>query len=99
MRLSNREINLRLDNIAQRKHWNWTQEIIVQNKRQKEENEGGRQELEKMLQQRIQQFSDHTEQQRENNEDGKQALGNNLLKFINQNKMDSRISQLQYLKN
>ena len=73
-----------------------TQEIIEQNKRQKEENEGGRQELEKMLEQRMQQFTDQTEQQRENNEDWKLDLENNLLKLINQNKMDSRLSELQY---
>ena len=66
-----------------------TQEIIDQNKRKNDENEGGRQELEEMLEQRIQQLTDQTEQQRENNEE------NNLLKLINQNKMDSRISELQ----
>jgi hypothetical protein len=71
-----------------------TQEIIGQNKRQKDENEGGRQELEKILEQRIQQLTDQTEQQRENNEDWKLDLENNLLKLINQNKMDSRLSQL-----
>ena len=54
-----------------------TQEIIEQNKRQKEENEGGRQELEKTLEQRMQQFTDPTERQRENN-DWKQGLRKNL---------------------
>ena len=71
-----------------------TQEIIGQNKRQKDENEGGRQELEKMLEQRMQQLTDQTEQQRENNEDWKLDLENNLLKLINQNKMGSRLSEL-----
>ena len=45
-----------------------TQEIIDQNKRQKDENEGGRQELEKMLEQRMQQLTDQTEWQKENND-------------------------------
>ena len=71
-----------------------TWEIIDQNKRQKGENEGERHELENMLEQRIQQLTDQTEQQRENNEDWKLDLENNLLKLINQNKMDSRLSQL-----
>ena len=71
-----------------------TQEIIAQNKRQKDENEGGRQELEKMLEQRMQQLTEQTEQQRENNEDWKLDLENNLLKLINQNKMGSRLSEL-----
>jgi hypothetical protein len=43
------------------------------------------------LEQRIQQFTDQTEQQRENNEDWKQGLENNFLKLTHQNKMDSRI--------
>ena len=71
-----------------------TQEIMDQNKRQKEEDEGGRQELEKMLEQKIQQLEDQTENQREDNKDWKQNLENNTL--INQNKMDSRVSELQY---
>ena len=71
-----------------------TQEIIDQNKRQKDEDEDGRQELEKMLDQKIQQLQDHTEKQREDNKDWKQNLENNTL--INQNKMDSRVSELQY---
>lgn len=49
-----------------------------------------------MLEQRIQQLTRQTDQQRENNEDWKQDLENNLLKLIHQNKMDSRISELQY---
>ena len=67
-----------------------------QNKRQKEEDEGGRQELEKMLEQKIQQLEDQTEKQREDNEVWRQDLEINLLKLINQNKMDSRVSELQY---
>ena len=63
-----------------------------QKKRQKDED--GRQELEKMLDQKIQQLQDHTEKQREDNKDWKQNLENNTL--INQNKMDSRVSELQY---
>ena len=51
--------------------------------------------LEKILEQRMQLLTDQTEQQRENNEDWKRDLKNNLLK-INQNKMDSRVSELQY---
>ena len=47
-----------------------------------------------MLEQRMQQLTDQTEQQRENNEDWKLDLENNLLKLINQNKMDSRLSEL-----
>lgn len=73
-----------------------TQEIIDQTKRQKDENEVWGQELEKMLEQKIQQLTDQTEQQSENNEDWKQDLENYLLKLINQNKMDSRLSELQY---
>ena len=65
-----------------------------QKKRQKDED--GRQELEKMLDQKIQQLQDHTEKQREDNKDWKQNLENNTLKLINQNKMDSRVSELQY---
>ena len=42
----------------------------------------------------MQQLTDQTEQQRENNEDWKLDLENNLLKLINQNKMDSRLSEL-----
>ena len=68
--------------------------ITDPNKRQKEEEEGGRQELEKMLEQKIQQLEDQTENQREDNKDWKQNLENNTL--INQNKMDSRVSELQY---
>ena len=49
-----------------------------------------------MLEEKIQQLTDQTEQQRENNENWKQDLENNLLKLINQNKMDSRVSELQY---
>ena len=64
-----------------------TQEIIDQNKRQKDANAGGRQELEKMPEQRMQQLTDETEQQRGNNDDWKQDLENNLLKLINQNKI------------
>ena len=44
----------------------------------------------------MQQFTDQTEQQRENNEDWKLDLENNLLKLINQNKMDNKLSELQY---
>ena len=72
-----------------------TQEIIDQNKRKNDENEGGRQELEEMLEQRIQQLTDQTEQQGEDHEDWKQDVENNIFKLINQNKMDSRISELQ----
>lgn len=39
---------------------------------------------------------DQTGQQRENNGDWNQDVENNLLKSINPNKMDSRISDLQY---
>ena len=49
-----------------------------------------------MLEQKIQQLADQTEKQREDNEDWRQDLENNLLKLINQNKMDSRVSELQY---
>ena len=49
-----------------------------------------------MLEQKIQQLKDQTEKQREDNKDWKQNLENNLLKLINQNKMDSRVSELQY---
>lgn len=72
-----------------------TWEIIDQNKRQKDENEGVRQELEKMLDQRMQQLTEQAEHQRENSEDWRQDLENNLLKLINQNKMDTRLSELQ----
>lgn len=71
-----------------------TWKIMGQKKRQKDED--GRQELEKMLDQKIQQLQDHTEKQREDNKDWKQNLENNTLKLINQNKMDSRVSELQY---
>ena len=70
-----------------------TQEIMDQNKRQKDEDEDGRQELEKMLEQKIQQLKDQTEKQREDNKDWKQNLENITLKLINQNKMDSRVSE------
>ena len=69
-----------------------TWKIMDQKKRQKDED--GRQELEKMLEQKIQQLEDQTENQREDNKDWKQNLENNTL--INQNKMDSRVSELQY---
>ena len=69
-----------------------TWKIMGQKKRQKDED--GRQELEKMLDQKIQQLEDQTENQREDNKDWKQNLENNTL--INQNKMDSRVSELQY---
>lgn len=36
------------------------------------------------------------QQQRENNEDWKQDMENDLLKLINENKIQSRISKLQY---
>ena len=49
-----------------------------------------------MLEQKIQQLEDQTENQREDNKDWKQNLENNLLKLINQNKVDSRVSELQY---
>lgn len=49
-----------------------------------------------MLEQKIQQLKDQTEKQREDNEVWRQDLENNLLKLINQNKMDSRVSELQY---
>ena len=49
-----------------------------------------------MLEQKIQQLEDQTENQREDNKDWKQNLENNTLKLINQNKMDSRVSELQY---
>ena len=45
---------------------------------------------------RIQQFTDQAGQQRENNEDWKQGLEEKLLKLINHNKIDSRISELKY---
>ena len=70
--------------------------IIDPNKRQKEEDEGGMQELEKMLDQKIQQLTDQTENQREDDEDWRQNLEKNTLKLINQNKMDSRVTELQY---
>lgn len=41
-----------------------------------------RQELEEMLEQRIQPLTDQTEQQGENNEDWKQGLEENVLQFI-----------------
>ena len=49
-----------------------------------------------MLEQKIQQLEDQTEKQREDNEVWRQDLEINLLKLINQNKMDSRVSELQY---
>jgi hypothetical protein len=49
-----------------------------------------------MIEQRMQQPTEQTGQQRENNEDWKQGLEENLLKLTNQNKIDSRISELQY---
>ena len=49
-----------------------------------------------MLEQKIQQLKDQTEKQREDNEVWRQDLEINLLKLINQNKMDSRVSELQY---
>jgi hypothetical protein len=49
--------------------------------------------LEKTLEERMQQLTGQTERQRENNEDWKQGL-ENLLKSINQNKVDSRIPEL-----
>ena len=49
-----------------------------------------------MLEQKIQQLKDQTEKQREDNKDWKQDLENNLLKLINQNKINSRISELQH---
>ena len=52
--------------------------IIDPNKRQKDEDEDGRQELEKMLDQKIQQLRDQTEKQREDNKDWKQNLENTL---------------------
>ena len=63
-----------------------------QNKRQKDGNECGRQEMENVL--RMQQLTDQTEQQRENDEDQKLDLESNLL--INQNEIDGRLSELQY---
>ena len=39
--------------------------IIDPNKRQKDEDEDGRQELEKMLEQKVNKFIDETEQQRD----------------------------------
>ena len=65
-----------------------------QNKRQKDEDEDGRQELEKMLEQKIQQLEDQTEKQREDNKDWKQNLENITLKLINQNKMFPNIFML-----
>ena len=44
----------------------------------------------------MQQLTDQTEQQRENNEDWMLDLENNLLKLINQNEIDSRLSELKY---
>ena len=73
-----------------------TKECIGHDKQSREENESWRQELEKMLDQKIQQLQDHTEKQREDNKDWKQNLENNTLKLINQNKVDSRVSELQY---
>ena len=49
-----------------------------------------------MLEQKIQQLEDQTEKQREDNEVWRQDLENNLLKLINQNKMHSRVPELQY---
>ena len=71
-----------------------TWKIMDQKKRQKDED--GRQELEKMLEQRMRHLTDRTEQQRENKKDWKQGLEENLLKLINQNKINSRTSELQY---
>ena len=64
-----------------------TKECIGHDKQSREENESWRQELEKMLEQRMQQLTEQTEQERENNEDWKQDLEENLLiKSINQSK-------------
>ena len=52
-----------------------TQEIIDQNKRQKDENECGRQGLKNIIIQMIQQLTDQTEQQRENDEYLEARLG------------------------
>lgn len=43
----------------------------------------------------MRQFTDPTEQQRGNNGGWKQDLENNLLKLINQSKLDSRLSEFQ----
>ena len=70
------------------------QEFIGQDK-QRETNESWRQGMEKELEQRMKLLIDQTEQQRENNEDWKQDMEENLLKLINKNKIDTRISELQ----
>ena len=52
-----------------------TQEITDQNKRQKDENECGRQGLKNITKQMIQQLTDQTEQQKENDEYLEARLG------------------------
>ena len=53
-------------------------------------------ELEKMLQQYIQNFIYQTEQQRDSNKIWKQNLEGDLLKLVNQNQVDATISKLQH---
>jgi hypothetical protein len=52
--------------------------------------------VEKALEQRMDHLTDQIEQHRENNEDWKQSLKEKLLKLINQNKIDTKMSELQY---
>lgn len=52
--------------------------------------------MEKALEQRMDHLTDQIEQHRENNEDWKQSLKEKLLKLINQNKIDTKMSELQY---
>jgi hypothetical protein len=69
------------------------QDFISQNNQQKEENEGWGQDLDKILERRMQPLTDQTEQQRKNNENWKSDLENNLLKLIDQSKIHSRLSE------
>lgn len=52
--------------------------------------------MEKMLEQKIQQFTDQTEQQRDSNKIWEQSLGDNLLKLVYQNKVDATISESRH---
>ena len=72
------------------------QDFIGQNKQQKEETEGWRQELEEMLEQKFLKFTDESEQQREKLKTWQHSLEDNLLKLANQNKADAAILELQH---
>jgi hypothetical protein len=74
------------------------QEFIGQDKQQREQNEGWRQELEKTLGQKVWYFIDQVKQQRDSNKIWKQSLEENLVKLINQNKVDVTISELYNIK-